>query len=583
MATYQMGFIGEVVSSSDPRFVYDLITPDFSQQPKRPRYFFTKSGDYPISSVLYYQRRVYISTLNNPATLFFSAVGDTTDFHETVSDTGSFQLDLDNPYFDPINHAVAVQFGVFLFGERNIHFVVSRDGGGASADNLIAKSELASGSKRDIEPLRILNNIIYISNLDGGPRSLVSVDASPNQYQTLDMALYSHHLFRAQGTFIEDDAIASSVVREHRQGAEIISMTYSGRVDRVLWAVRADGLLLSCTYAPEHDVNAWAKHATRGRFRDVQAVYEKSHDTVYCVVERGEHSYIECLSNEDRDRLEFSTPVDAAVTTDNIEPIEATALYIYDYVEGVKQGDSSTRVGDTGFPADYTGLGATIVGNGYTFRDDAATRFIRTAYGYYEIAERITNRTAKLTLVFETKDSPCFTAFGTACRLPIYHWEIVQTGTVFNGMHLADSTYTIVTHDGRVLQRDGVVDDHKVSIGTQGFVAGFPFNSHVEFLPLVVQEQVMENKPKHVSSLSLRCINSSSMKAGERGDTYPVFFDNSGDAEIKFQSGVFDVVVGTDWDLDKSLYVESTLPFHLLGFVASFDFGEDPNVRPARR
>ena len=455
--------------------------------------------------------------------------------------------------------------------------------GGISPTNAVSKSELASGSKRDIIPIRVLNNVVYLSNLDNSPRVLTPVLTTPNQFQTQDLALYSQHLFGVHESFIEEASIASSFNPSHRSGAEITSWTYAGRPSRLIWAVRADGVLLSCTYAPEHDVAAWCKHSTKGRFRAVQSVHEKNSDTVYMVVERGGHKFIEYFSKEDTSYLEHSVPVDAAVRTQNKEPTVATKLEIHQYVNGNRQGaeddDSSVDVAGWG---NRTGLGATITGSGYVFTNDDIGDYIRTAGGLYRITNIRSTTQAPVTAVREVPftDSSYF-VHGTEYRHPIYQWEIVDSRTIYNGFHLQDQDIMTIERDGSEVV--GVRENRSVGSNGQlatsasaarGLIAGLPFESRIKFLPITNAQFPTENKVKSINGISLRTLDSSSMEAGAGGELYPVIFDENGVPKTLFSTGIFNVDVGGDWELDEVLYIQSKLPYNILGVVISYDLGD---------
>ena len=593
MATQTMGLIGEIRASQTPKFLYDLISPDFSRRPKRPGNPFSGLNNYPSATALFHQRRIYVSTNNKPSSIFASAIAAYNDFSETGFEDGPFILELDSQFFDPVNHIIASQFGVFLFSERGVHYLVSNTGGGITESSAVSKGELSSGSKRDLAPLRVLNNVVFISNLDNTPRALEPVNTTPNQFGTQDLALYSQHFFGVANAFIENPDIASSFNPLHRAGAEIISWTYAGRPGRVIWAVRADGLLLSCTYAPEHGVNAWCKHTTKGRFRAVQSVYEKNADTVYLVTERGDHKFIECLGKLEPTRLENSVPFDAAVRTQNFEPNTVTVLYLDNYVNGRRQGTEDSRQTQDiiGFTR-YTGLGGTIEGSGISFTSPQDVGdSIRTPEGLYRITAVRSPTQVELEKISELpweQDDGSYFVHGTegAHYHPIYQWEIVDQVRVFNAFHLHNQE--IHSIEGTDMYTDalergnGIIQNRKATVD-RGLVAGLPFKSSFESLPFIAAEGVLEDKPKRAFRVSLRMSKSSSVMAGTANSAYPLFFDERGEPETQFKSGTFQVDIGADWETDDPICVESKLPFFALGIVVSFDYGDEPNQRTGLR
>ena len=614
MPTQVMGLIGEVLPDASPELLYDLIIPDYSQNPKRPNIVFQNEGNYPTCTVVFNQRRIYISTLNKPLTLFASAVAAYEDFSLTERDDGHFELTLDSRSFDPVNFAVAGQFGLILFSERNVWLVVNREGGGLSAGNAFIKNELGSGAKKDLTPLSILNRVIFISNLDNTPRALAPVNTTPNQFDTQDLSLYSHHLFGIHRTFIENENIASTFDPRHRSGAEIISWTYAGRPHKLLWAVRADGVLLSCTYSPEHSVNAWCRHATKGRFRSVQAVHEKNQDTVYMVVERGGHKFIERFSKRDVTQLEDSVPFDSAMQTKNQEPSDPTILHIYyfDDSEALLE-DGETRVVFSSYLT-YTGFGAVLpAGSATTFGSNIVGDYLKTRGGIYRVEGRANGRELSLSVVDEVPitDAEYFVhgigdSRETAVRHPVFQWEVITEDTIKGAYHLQDQDIMTIEEKGGSSRERTVTDDRSIGsdgelatefTGRRGLTVGLPFESYFDSLPLeyAQSEAVPKDRLKSIVSLRLRFIDSAAMRVGqvfknladaeltEDIDTYPVFVDGDGEPEVRLRTSVEEASIGASWDIDASLRVQSKLPFNIVGMIIEYDIGDVSPPGRARR
>jgi len=614
MSTQVLGIIGETPGVGT-EFIYDLITPDFSQQ---PNYLFirnfTDENDYPTSAGIFDQRRVLISTNDGPNTVFFSAIGRFNNFLVSADDDEAFQLILDSQYFDPIHDAVSSQFGMLLFSERGVFLILSGTGTGITANNAIAKQELASGAKTDVPPLVVLKDVVYISNLDNTPRILSPVNTTPNQFNTNDIALYSRHLFKSSHGYIEE-TIASQLTTQGRDGMELRSWTYAGRNDRIIWAVRADGVLLSCTFAPEHGVVAWCKHTTKGRFRDVQAVYEGDQDTVYMVVERGQHKFVEALARQETTLLANSVPVDCAVKTENFSTIgrAETVLRIKRYADGqwVDRPDTDQPLVDNIAieSINYSGLVAQIDStNAISFSASDIGNWIKTPGGVYEISESgiIDNRTvlihALLDEELDIKGTEYFEedpnnelitspqnddyVIGSASRQPIYHWELVFRNAVYNVHQFRQQAVTRVSglrnvSTGvftRFVQGINLISTENAE--DRGLTVGFPFKATLHTLPFINQEFTQDNKPIRINNISLRCFQSAAVRAGKYNSSlYPLFFDDTGRAERALKTGIFKMPLGTDWSVDSNLVIESQLPFTILGVIVSYDVGQLENQR----
>ena len=555
-----MGLIGEVrqpPQGESPTFLYDLISPDFNQVPKVPHNPFDETNNYPTASTLFNQRRFYVSTNAKPATIFASSLRHRDDFSQDITEFGAFELDVDSKYFNPINFIMDAQVGMLMFSERNIWLVRSIDGGGLTATNAVNKNEQESGCLPDVEPIRILNNILYMSNLDQTPRSLVPVRTADNQYDTQDLALYSGHFFADQ---------------------RIVAWSYAGRPHRIIWTVRGDGTMLSCTYSPEHQVSAWAKHATKGKFKDVQTVYEGDIDATYMVVERGGHKFIERFAKQGADNLDEATPVDAAVKT----PWHSfdVDLSIGEYEDGYlkKAEDSESRASTRSFEAGYDGLGAQL---GATVDPTpAAGDHIRTIGGLYEVGTVVSATLFKLTKIREVDTTDInYWLHGTDIRKTMEKWELCRDDEVFNAWHLQNQNVSVVVRGGKTTRTQGALRGEGSIEINEPAVVGLPFTSHIETLPLVTSEAVVDNKPKRLYKVSLRAINSSKMRVGsvDAGGNVEMYEPAKSDGTFigeSFESGIFDVDLGDDWDYDNHLRIESELPFTLLGLMMNFDFGD---------
>lgn len=90
-------------------------------------------------------------------------------------------------------------------------------------------------------------------------------------YANVDISAQASHLFYGDG---------GGTQRTLRDWA------FARRPWQLVWAVRQDGVLLSCTYAPETRHVGWARHDTDGLYENVCTVPEGAEDAVYTVVKR---------------------------------------------------------------------------------------------------------------------------------------------------------------------------------------------------------------------------------------------------------------------------------------------------------
>jgi hypothetical protein len=88
--------------------------------------------------------------------------------------------------------------------------------------------------------------------------------------------------FDRQGFIAPDMSIGA----EHITESGVVEYTYAAQHNKLLFLVRADGVLLSFTYNRLEEVTAWARHLTDGLYESVAAIPGTGEDQVYVVVNR---------------------------------------------------------------------------------------------------------------------------------------------------------------------------------------------------------------------------------------------------------------------------------------------------------
>jgi hypothetical protein len=84
--------------------------------------------------------------------------------------------------------------------------------------------------------------------------------------------------------------------------------------------VRADGVLVACTYIREHQIFGWHRHDTDGAYENVCVVPEGDEDALYCVVNRRigseDYRYVERFTSRRVDDMIDYIGMDSALTYD---------------------------------------------------------------------------------------------------------------------------------------------------------------------------------------------------------------------------------------------------------------------------
>jgi hypothetical protein len=203
-------------------------------------------------------------------TLFFSATNDFYNFDQRLAlhvagEPLIFQLAARRREF--IRHLVPLERLVVLTN-CSCWTIGGQTGSPLDFDSVDARvcDDVGSGY---VQPLIVDGAVLFVRTKGTGARVLVpgSADAP---YRGLDVSENARHLF----------------VGKDRQ---IVDWAYQEDPFGLIWAVRADGTLLSFTFDRERQVTAWARHDTEdgdATYESVCTVPEGDEDAVYVVVRR---------------------------------------------------------------------------------------------------------------------------------------------------------------------------------------------------------------------------------------------------------------------------------------------------------
>lgn len=157
-----------------------------------------------------------------------------------------------------------------------------------------------------VKPIVIGNRAIYIQSTGTIVRDLGFI-LEQDSFVGDDLSIFSKHLF-------EDYTITE--------------IAYQQNPDRLVWAVRSDGKLLSMTYMREQEVVAWTQHDTgtaaagTDSFESVCSVRGTGYDEIWVSVKRGTTRYIERMdkrlsstASEDSFFVDCGTKYDSTATT----------------------------------------------------------------------------------------------------------------------------------------------------------------------------------------------------------------------------------------------------------------------------
>lgn len=222
---------------------------------------------YPTCVSYLQQRRVYAGSLAKPATFVMSQPGLFDNFNITPVSlaTDAIVATISSLQVNAIRSMVPVSYGLLAFTSGGCYLIGSSDGptGGISPAT-ISVTQQASPGANDLIPLLVNYDVLF--GQSKGNRLLRAGFAWERQsFTTSDFTQLAPHLFDNYTT---------------------VDWCYAEQPHKLIWLVRDDGKLLSCTYVPEQDVYAWTRHDTQGIFKAICAVPEDDVDAVYVITER---------------------------------------------------------------------------------------------------------------------------------------------------------------------------------------------------------------------------------------------------------------------------------------------------------
>lgn len=259
----QIGFLGSTPSTS---FTDTGILPDYSQLPPTLNQGIGANfGFYPAVVGFVQQRRAFGNTVANPIGFYLSRTGAFSDFNVylTSDDSAPIFGSLAGEEVNAIEHLVELKFMLMLTSGAEIY--VQGNGSGVVTPSAI---NAATQSQYGASPLKILkvgDVLLFNQALGSFIRDFV-FDFVIDGYRGNDITMFSSHLF---------------------EGHQIVDWAYQKTPDSIIWAVREDGVLLSCTYVREQQILAWARHDfTNGFVENVCAIPENGEYAVYASIRR---------------------------------------------------------------------------------------------------------------------------------------------------------------------------------------------------------------------------------------------------------------------------------------------------------
>lgn len=328
------GWVGDSVVST---FTDVGQEPDYTLAPpqgRNPFKIYDSAGNLtrterPTAVTYFEERLVFGGTANRPAFVFLSATGDYRNFDERliVAADQALMYELASRRREDVRHLLGLG-RLLLFTGASVWSLGGARGDPLTPDSVQARVELDIGCTL-VPPLSIDGTALFVRNKGVGVRAL-AYDDRRQGFGSVDVSAAAQHLFSPAGLELAPNSAFDPV-----SAGELLSWAYAEDPWSVVWAVRADGSLLSLTYSPDEQLWAWARHDTDGYFLDVCSIPEDDEDAVYVVTSRAisgssaAFSVERMTSRVRRDTTEDDIALDCAVEVSGVPALTLTGLGIF--------------------------------------------------------------------------------------------------------------------------------------------------------------------------------------------------------------------------------------------------------------
>lgn len=548
------GFIGQVILNANLTTVAGILvisggknytTPTISVADGAGATFTIEvkpiSGNNPACSTVFQQRRVYAATPNAPLTVFGSQPGQLDNFgtSDITIASDSYSHEVDSEDFSPIEHLVTLRGGMLILNAATV-WLMTGENGVISATNVQVDFQNATGAT-DTVPLKIASDVLYIENA-GAKVMQLAYNQYTRLYEGSDITLLANHLFSRK--------------------TQITAWGYASEPHKMVWARRADGMMLNLTIIKEQEVYAWTRRTTRGAFTDVITLNEGKRVSVYCVVERfinGRYTkFLERVASRDFTHVEDSFHVDCGLRS----PINyLNATIIISAVSGVVTATASTGV----FTAADVGKVLRAGGGKGTV----------TGYTSPTVITVSLDRPVTEVIPFTNPPKPI--------RFAAAYWTLDSLITTVVGLSHLEGEQVIILADG-VVVRGKTVLHGRVTLDTPAsrINIGLSYRCTAKNLPPTTQSGVIENKRQRIVAMQLRVKDTAGLKIGtDINHLYPVDSKDIEhyDSTSLLNNGLQFSYIEPIWTDDARFYLvqDDPLPATVLGHVMEIDVGDTQN------
>lgn len=268
---------------------------------------------YPSCCTFHEERLFFGGTSYQPQTLWGSKSADFENMtpEDTITDAGPVTYSLSSDQMNVLRWLISSR--LLMAGTISGEWKIASSSANApiTPTDITVRKDTSYGSAQ-VKPLSIGNIVMFIQKYGRKVREL-SYSFADDSYVAPDMAILNEHITKGG----------------------ILETAYQKEPDQILWAIRADGVLLSMIYERPQEVVGWTRHPTDGLWESVAVIPGLTQDEVWLACNRTvggvTKRYIELMQPQDwGDDQEDCFFVDCGLTYDGVP---ATIFHL-DHLKG---------------------------------------------------------------------------------------------------------------------------------------------------------------------------------------------------------------------------------------------------------
>lgn len=229
---------------------------------------FSPKRGYPAAIALHKECMWLANTVDYPQTLWRSSVGSYEDFSPGTDADDGFSYTLSSEKVNAITWIAPVTH--LIVGTNNGEWTIEPPDSNKplSPTNVEANQQSAYGCS-ELSPINLRNVVIFMQRL-GIPQNYGEVARELSYRYDLD-GYVARNL---------------TLLAEHITAGGVVEWAYMSSPFPIVWAARADGMLLGMTYEKDQEVYAWHRHPTAGAVESVAVIPGSFQDELWMVVRR---------------------------------------------------------------------------------------------------------------------------------------------------------------------------------------------------------------------------------------------------------------------------------------------------------